>query len=569
MKANVSETFSGNQVPRLTKFLLPFSGIFRDACYALVGSFLLTYAMTTGVLSSDSATYETQYGIITIAMMIALVWDGINDPIMGFLIEKFHFKAGKFKPWILIGAIGNTVAVILMFCLRFEGVADGWVFVWCMIAFYFLWDLFFTMNDVGYWSMLPALTSDEAERNSITSKMTLCASIGQFLMTAACFLLPSMFASSGGSGAGTVYMIIAIAASILFLISQAAVYFLCKEKKRDPKQEEISEQTHFLDLFKVVWRNKQLLWAVLAIFLYTVGSGVLTGGIGLYYFYLVFGYGSWQGGICATLISIVYVVGMVGAQSLYPLLAKKLSKKKLLAIMSIIGLCAYVLFFICCVPIFGDHPLAYNDPSAYLEEGELFINSMGSGLAWAFGGTMFLNYLIPLIFFFSQGVIYTLVFVMFQDAIDYQEWKYGEKKEAVSFAWRPLCVKLGSAFIRGLQYVILAVAGVYGYFSAVSSAEGSYNSGAIDSETRNTQIYAAWQEVTSQQLIIYGIIAVGVIFLVMLGLWLILKFLYIIDEPLKAQINSELEERHKKDEEERVALETGVQAEAVETPPEA
>ena len=56
--------------------------------------------------------------VITIAMMIALVWDGINDPIMGFLVEKFHFKAGKYKPWILIGAIGNAVAVALMFIVR-------------------------------------------------------------------------------------------------------------------------------------------------------------------------------------------------------------------------------------------------------------------------------------------------------------------------------------------------------------------------------------------------------------------------------------------------------------------
>ena len=114
----MEKTFSGNKVPRLTKFLYPFTGIFRDACYALVGSFLLTYAMTTGVLSSNVDTYNLQYGIITGAMMIALIWDGINDPIMGFIVEKCHFKAGKFKPWILIGAVGNAIAVSLMFLVR-------------------------------------------------------------------------------------------------------------------------------------------------------------------------------------------------------------------------------------------------------------------------------------------------------------------------------------------------------------------------------------------------------------------------------------------------------------------
>ena len=133
--ALVNKTFEGNKVPRLTKFLYPFSGIFRDACYALVGSFLLQYTITSGVLSSDPATFSAQYGVITIAMMIALVWDGINDPIMGFIVEKVHFKLGKFKPWILIGAIGNSLAVILLFLVR---PSNGWAYVGLMLAFYVL-----------------------------------------------------------------------------------------------------------------------------------------------------------------------------------------------------------------------------------------------------------------------------------------------------------------------------------------------------------------------------------------------------------------------------------------------
>lgn len=549
-----ASSFTG-KVPKLTRFLFPFSGIFRDACYALVGSFLLTYAMTTGVLSSDPGTYQTQYGIITIAMMIALVWDGINDPIMGYLIEKFHFKAGKFKPWILIGAIGNTLAVILMFCLRFEGVADGWVYVACMIVFYFLWDVFFTMNDVGYWSMLPALASDDEERNHLTSRVNLCAAIGQVVMTASCFILPTMFSTGGGAGSGTVYMIIAITASILFLVSQTCIYFFCQEKERDPDQEKVSESTHFLDLFKVVARNKQLLWPVIGILLYTIGSGVLTGGIGLYYFYIVYGYGSWQGGFAATVISLFYIVATVGAQALFPILMKKLTRKKVLGIFSVVALVGYLGFLLCCVPLFGENPLAYNDPTSYAGS-SLFIDNMGSGLAWAFGGTMWLNYVFPFIFFFAQSVIYTLIIVMFQDAIDYQEWKWGEKKEAVSFAWRPLCVKVGSAVLRGFQYLIFAIAGVSGYFTAVSNAEGIYNATANTATsqeavleaaaTRNGTIFTAWNSIERWQVVTYGIITIMIIIVCMAAIWIIMHFCYKIDEGMKKQILEELEERHNK-----------------------
>lgn len=559
MKGMRKRTFTGDKVPGLTRFLYPFSGIFRDACYALVGSFLLTYAMTTGVLSSNPEVYQAQYNVITVAMMIALIWDGINDPIMGFIVEKVHFPWGKFKPWILIGAVGNALAVCLMFLVRLEGVNDGWAFVGCMIAFYFLWDLFFTMNDVGYWSMLPSLTNDEHERAKLTSHVTLCASIGGFLMTAACFLLPSAFASAGGAGAGKVYGIIAIVISILFLVFQAFIFFFCQEKERDAAQEAVSENTKIVDLFRIVWKNKQLLWTVIAMFLYYLACGVLTGGIGLYYFYLNLGYGSWQGGLAATLISVVYVVGNVAAQALYPVIAKKMSKQKMLLIFSCIGFAAYLAFFLCCVPVFGAHPLAYNDPTPYLQEsGSLFIENMGTGLAWALGGSMILYYIIPLVFFFTQGMIYMIILMMYQGAIDYQEWKFGERKESVAFAWRPLTVKLSSAMLRLFQAIIFAAAGASAYFTAVSNAEGDYNmiANTVDASTpagqaaieaaaaaRNLSIYNAWQKVEPSQLVVYGAITVGVILVSMLVVLLLLRFKYEIPEELSAQITEELAAR--------------------------
>ena len=313
LRNSVAKAYTGNKVPKFTRWFYPFSGIFRDACYALVGSFLLQYAITSGVLSSDSATFAAQYGVITIAMMVAVVWDGINDPIMGFIVEKVHFKLGKFKPWILIGALGNTLAVMLLFLVRPGG--DGWAFVALMIVFYVLWDTFFTMYDIGYWAMLPSLSNDDQERASLTSKVTICAAIGGFLMTAAATLLPTMFGASSGKGAAAVYAIMAIVVSLLFLASQAAVFFFCQEKARDLKQEEASEKSSLVDLFKVVGKNPQVRVVVISIFLYYLASGVLTGGIGLNYYYLSVGYGSSSGGFIVTLISVFYVLSMILSQA--------------------------------------------------------------------------------------------------------------------------------------------------------------------------------------------------------------------------------------------------------------
>ena len=549
---NVGATYEGNKIPKLTKWLFPLSGIFRDACYALVGSFLLQYAINSGVLSQDQAQFDAQYGVITVAMIIALIWDGINDPIMGFIVEKFHFKGlGKFKPWILFGAIGNAIAVVCMFLIRpvdASGAANGWAFVGVMIAFYFLWDLFFTVNDIGYWSMLPSLTNDEHERASITSRMTVCASIGGFVMTAACMLLPTMFHNIGS---GTMYGILAIATAVLFLLSQVLVFLLCKERKIDPKQEQVSEETHFLDLFKVFAKNKELRVAIISMFLYYLASGVLTGGIGLNFFYLSLGYGSGRGGLVSAIISVMYVLAMVSSQAVYPMIAKKMNKQKILTMTFIIQMVGFVGFFLCCIPLFGDHPIAYNfisDP-ATAEEMKAFFNM---DFGWAFGGTMFLYYLFPFIFFFGMGMMYLAIMVMFQDAIDYNEYTYGERKESITSAWRPLDVKLSSALLRGFQFLIFFSAGLLPLVNRISKAEEAHNAAAslhygdegwVDYDFIN-EVIDIKNSAAASGLRVAGILIVIILVGSIVAAWLLMHFGYTITEEQHQMITDELEKRH-------------------------
>ena len=535
LKGKVAKAYTGNKVPKFTRWFYPFSGIFRDACYALVGSFLLQYAITSGVLSSDSATFATQYGVITIAMMVALVWDGINDPIMGFIVEKVHFKLGKFKPWILIGAIGNTLAVILLFVVR---PAESWVFVGLMIAFYVLWDTFFTMNDIGYWAMLPSLSNDDQERATLTSRVTICAAIGGFVMTAAATLLPTMFGASTGKGAAAVYAVMAVVVSLLFLVSQTIVFFFCQEKARDLKQEAASEESSLADLFKVVAKNPQVRVVVISMFLYYLASGVLTGGIGLNYYYLAVGYGSSSGGFVVTLISVFYVLSMIISQALYPMLAKKMAKQKILTIAVGITLLGALGFFLTCFPLFGEKPISL------MLSGATPAYGAGMDFGWALGGLMFCNYLFPFVFFFGCGLIYMVILVMFQDSIDYNEYEYGERKESVISAWRPLDVKLGSALLRGFQYLIFLSAGVMGVVNGISTAEGDLNSGSVTSDQFVAKIQELMEGVTNTSRIVIGIWIFAILVACFVAVWLLIHFGYKIDEKRHQEIVDELEQRH-------------------------
>ena len=549
-KSRVAKAYTGNKVPKFTRWFYPFSGIFRDACYALVGSFLLQYAITSGVLSSDPTTFAAQYGVITIAMMVALVWDGINDPIMGFIVEKVHFKLGKFKPWILIGAIGNTLAVILLFLVR---PTNGWVFVALMIVFYVLWDTFFTMNDIGYWAMLPSLSSDDKERATLTSRVTICAAIGGFVMTAAATLLPTMFGASSGKGAAVIYAIMAVVVSLLFLVSQTIVFFFCQEKARDLKQEEASEKSSLVDLFKIVGKDSQVRVVVIAIFLYYLASGVLTGGIGLNYYYLSVGYGSSSGGFVVTLISVFYVVSQIASQALYPVIAKKISKQKILSLASIIALVGALGFFLTCFPLFGGKPLSL------MANGAAPAYGADMNFGWAFGGLMFCNYLFPFIFFFGAGLIYMVILVMFQDSIDYHEYKFGERKESVISAWRPLDVKLGSALLRGFQYLIFLSAGVMATVNGISSAEGQLNSGELTGDAFVAKITELMESVKPSSLVIIGIWIVVLLVGCFVGVYALIRFGYKVDEKSHQKMVEELEKRHQ---------ESGFNAEEIEQPVE-
>ena len=576
---NMNATYEGNKIPKLTKWLFPLSGIFRDACYALVGSFLLQYAINTGVLSSAQSEFNAQLSVITIAMMVALVWDGINDPIMGFIVEKFRFKnLGKFKPWILLGAIGNAIAVVCMFLIRpqyADGTANGWAFVGVMIAFYFLWDLFFTINDIGYWSMLPSLTNDEHERASITSLMTISASIGGFAMTAACMLLPTAIPAFTSA---QVYLMLAIGISILFLLSQAGVFFLCKERKEDPNQVKVSEETHFLDLFKVFGKDKQLRVAIIGMFLYYLASGVLTGGIGLNYFYLSLGYGSGRGGLVSTIISVMYVLAMVSSQAIYPMIAKKLSKQKILTITFIIQMVGFVGFFFCCIPLFGENALAFN-PITETDPSKFFDMDFG----WAFGGTMFLYYLFPFIFFFGMGMMYLAIMVMFQDAIDNHELQYGERKESIISAWRPLDVKLSSALLRGFQTLIFLVSGLDVAVNAISEAEKAHNASAQTKEgwepipgkpgeyydkTFVEEVMKIKENVNAESIRIAGIIIVVILVASVVAAWALMHFGYKITEKDHEEIVKKLEEIHAKDEAQALKLAPAGEAPVSELPKE-
>ena len=103
------------------KWLFTVSGFGRDMSYQLIASFLLTYIQFGTTLS------VLQFTVISLLIgVVGRIWDAINDPMMGAIIEGSHMKFGKFRPWILIGAVLTGAIIIAMFNVQS---VSGWGFV--------------------------------------------------------------------------------------------------------------------------------------------------------------------------------------------------------------------------------------------------------------------------------------------------------------------------------------------------------------------------------------------------------------------------------------------------------
>ena len=130
-----------NKLLKRTKWSYSLGGIGRDMTYALVATFFLTYVQYAVGLT------KAQFSVIGVILIIGRVWDAVNDPIMGAIIENTRTRWGKFKPWVLIGAVFTAIVIIVMFNWRPMGNA-GWNYVIFFAVIYLLWEIAFTMNDI-------------------------------------------------------------------------------------------------------------------------------------------------------------------------------------------------------------------------------------------------------------------------------------------------------------------------------------------------------------------------------------------------------------------------------------
>ena len=155
-----------------SKAAFGFGAVGKDIVYMLISSYLLYYY--NAVLGMSSV-------FIGSMMMAARIFDAFNDPIMGIIVAKTKTRFGKFRPWILTGTVLNAVTVYALYATPNN--MDGSTQRIYLTIFYFLWGITYTMMDIPFWSMIPAITDPGTDRENLSSLARSCSGIGDAIPT--------------------------------------------------------------------------------------------------------------------------------------------------------------------------------------------------------------------------------------------------------------------------------------------------------------------------------------------------------------------------------------------------
>ena len=477
------------KVSARNKFTYSIGGIGRDMLYTLVSMYLFIY------LSYYVGLDKGELIGITIVMIITRIWDAVNDPMMG-LSSKTPKANGKFKPWILAGALTNALVTMLLFTdFGFSGFG---------LSFGLL-SLFALGNDLYHeryilLTMYSTFSVDQKEREKVGSLARICANIGAF---GAVVLIPLFY--SGNKSGSRAFQWMAIVIGVLFILCQLLVVFGVKEQPNaiiDQAKKE-KAKISFKKMVKVIFQNDQLVIIALAILLFNVGF-YITINCGQFYFnYVYLNYGGFEYSLFALALGGSQLLALL----LYPLFSKRFNRKQMFKLSVILVVIGYLGFLLC----------------------SLILPQRLAGLL-VFG----------FILFFGEGLIQLIVLVLLTDTIEYGQWKLGKRYESIYFALNPFVTKLASAvyilFVNGT----MLLSGLYQINKRVSEMEKDKALGLIDGSLIKDYINSNVDKYMQNSLIVTMLI-IPLFFIV--GSYLFYRRKYRIDEKFYGEIIAELKER--------------------------
>lgn len=372
----------------------------RDMLYSMVSMYLMVYL--TEILNLPDSTMWWMTGVFTVLR----IFDAVNDPITGFLVDNTNSRFGKFKPWIAIGGLFGGILTVLLFTdLGFKGSA----YIISFTIIYLLWDFIYGANDIAYWSMLPSLTMDQKEREKIGSFARICANIGMYIVVVC--VIPVTGKLGGNKNAWFIFVMGVVVIMWAFL---CFTLFGVKENRALYKKE---EKTSLKDMFYILFKNDQLLFTAVSMGLFMIGYCTTTS-FGVYYFKYAFK----NENMYSVFAGILGITQLIALSSFY-IFSKKYSRKQLYTFSTVLVVLGYIVFF-------------------FSPMNMIFIGLAG------------------VLIFTGQAFIQLLMLMFLTDTVEYGQWKLGRRNESITFSVQPFINKIGGAVASGIVGVTLIISGI-------------------------------------------------------------------------------------------------------------
>ena len=371
----------------------------RDMFYSFEANTLLYF------LSDVLSLPVWVFAAASMVLSVMRIFDAINDPITGLVIDNIRSPWGKFKPAILVGGILSAIFSVMLFA----NIGTGWTFVILFALAYFFWDVTYGINDIAYWTLLPAMSSDQKFREKTGAFARICANVGMYIV-----MVAWQPVTSGLGDTPAVWFWCAVVISVIYVLGLLFPLLGVKEKRVAMEEQ---ESTTLKQMWHALAHNDQLMWTALSMGLFMIGY-CTTVGFAVYYMKYIFG----NEGMYVVLVGVCGVA-QLSALGVYPTVSRRFNRKQLYTLSTALVLAGYCIFFFA----------------------ELSIILVALGAVLVFVGLAFIQ---------------TLMLMFLADTVEYGQWKLGKRNESITFSVQPFINKIGGALSTAVVSLTLIISGI-------------------------------------------------------------------------------------------------------------
>ena len=396
----------------------------HDFFYAMIGTYFMIF-VTSNLFNSDQSNSAYMIGIVTTIILVLRIGELFIDPFIGNTIDKTKTRWGKFKPWVIVGAIIAQITLSILFTDMGGLTSSPVIYLIVFSILYLIMDVFYSAKDVAIWSMIPALSFDSHEREITATFARIGSVFGGQLVTILVIPIVLQFSVNPNGGAGDASGWFAFAVIGGGIATLGAIILGIGTKEENSALRENKSETSFKQVFSVLIKNDQLLWIACAYLVFGLGQNIVNN-FNLYYFIYVLGDSSQF-----SFLGVINVIIGLMAVALFPTLTQKFSRRKLFIYSIVIMVAALVLY--------------------------------------AFAGKSVLMTLAAAgLFALPQPLIFLVVLMTITDTVEYGQLKLGHRDEALVLCVRPLIDKLSGAITSGIVGLTAVWVGMTGKATAAS-----------------------------------------------------------------------------------------------------